>query len=151
MSSILVKITMGPDGHKVMELGVNIQMTGVMRAGIVEQLGFRKSSKKFIDGVCKALIKQIQPQLLAAIQKENHFYEHPEDIPPPPEGVKPPPLNHALLAGPEAGDVPTTSTSCASWPMGPKRICASAASPDCRREMRCGCTAAKVPYGWTSG
>ena len=105
MSSILVKITMGPDGHKVMELGVNIQMTGVMRAGIVEQLGFRKSSKKFIDGVCKALIKQIQPQLLAAIQKENHFYEHPEDIPPPPEGVKPPPLNHALLAGPEAGDV----------------------------------------------
>lgn len=98
MSNLLVKITKGPDGNKVMELGINIQMTGVMRAGIVEQLGFRKASKKFIDGVCKAMIKQIQPQLLEAIKKENHFHEHPEDIPAPPEGVKPPPLNHALLA-----------------------------------------------------
>lgn len=98
MSSILVKITKGPDGNKVMELGINIQMQGVLRNGIVEKLGFRKVTKKYIEGICKAMVKQIQPQLLAAVKQENHFYEHPEDIPPPPEGVKPPPLNHALLA-----------------------------------------------------
>lgn len=109
MSNLLIKIEKGPDGNQVVELGVNIQMTGKFRNGIVEQLGHRKMSKKFIDGVCKALVKQIQPQLLAAIKKEHHFYEHPEDIPAPPEGVKPPPLNHALLGeaeeSAESGDV----------------------------------------------
>jgi hypothetical protein len=98
MSNLLVKISKGPDGNKVLELGINIQMTGSMRNGIVEQLGFRKSSKKFIDGVCTALVKQIQPQLLEAIKQENNYFEHPESIPKPPEGVEPPPLNHALLA-----------------------------------------------------
>ena len=98
MSNILVKISKGPDSNQVVELGVNIQMTGTFRNGIVEKLGHRKMSRKFIDGVCKALVKQIQPQLLAAIKQEHHFYEHPENIPKPPEGVKPPPLNHALLA-----------------------------------------------------
>ena len=103
MSSILVKITKGPDGNEVVELGVNIQMQGVFRNGIVEQIGHRKMSKKFIEGVNKALIKQIQPQLLAAIKQEHHFYEHPEDIPPPPEGEAPP-LNHALLDKPANGE-----------------------------------------------
>lgn len=97
MSSILVKISLGPDGNQIVELGVNIQMQGVFRNGIVEKLGHRKMSKKFIDGVCTALVKQIQPQLRAAIKQEHHFYEHPEDIPPPPD-EKAPPLNHALLA-----------------------------------------------------
>lgn len=98
MSSILVKISEGPDDNQVVELGVNIQMTGTFRNGIVEQLGYRKMSKKFIEGVNKALVKQIQPQLLAAIKQEAHHQKHPETIPKPPEGVAPPPLNHALLA-----------------------------------------------------
>lgn len=97
MSNLLVKIGKGEDDNLVVELGVNIQMTGTFRNGIVEQIGHRKMSKKFIDGVCKALVKQIQPQLLTAIKQEQSYYDHPETIPAPPEGVKPPPLNHALL------------------------------------------------------
>ncbi len=116
MSNILVKISKGPDGHKVLQLGVNIQMQGTMRNGIVEHLGFRKSSRKFIGGVCKALVKQIEPQLLAAIKQENNYFEHPETIPAPPEGVDPPPLNHALLgkveeSSEEVGDPATKEDS----------------------------------------
>jgi len=98
MSNLLVKISIDPEGKKVVELGVNIQMTGTFRNGIVEHLGFRKMSRKFIAGVCKALVKQIEPQLLAAIKQEQQYQDHPETIPQPPEGVEPPPLNHALLA-----------------------------------------------------
>ena len=99
MSNILVKINEGPDGNQIVELGVSIQMTGTFRNGIVENLGHRKMSRKFIDGVCKALVQQIQPQLLAAIKQEHGYFLHPETIPKPPEGVDAPPLNHALLAG----------------------------------------------------
>jgi hypothetical protein len=103
MSSILVKITKGPDDNQVVELGVNIQMKGTFQKGIVEQLGHRKMSKKFVEGVCTAMVKQIQPQLLAAIKQEHGYFLHPETIPAPPEGVAAPPLNHALLG---KADVP---------------------------------------------
>jgi hypothetical protein len=97
MSNLLVKISKGPDDKQVVELGISIQMTGTFRNGIVEKIGHRKMSRKFIEGVCKGLVKQIQPQLLEAIKKEHEFFLHPETIPKPPEG-DPPPLNHALLA-----------------------------------------------------
>jgi hypothetical protein len=98
MSNILVKIDEGPDGNQVVNLGVNIQMTGTFKNGIVEQLGHRKMSRKFIAGVCKAMVKQIGPQLLTAIKQEHGYYLNPETIPKPPEGEAPPPINHALLA-----------------------------------------------------
>lgn len=113
MSNLLVKVGMDPNGNKVVELGVNIQMQGTFKNGIVEQIGNRKMCKKFIEGVNKAMIKQIQPQLLEAIKKEMHYQEHPEDIPKPPEGVEAPPLNHALLGSSEESpeDTPAEATT----------------------------------------
>jgi hypothetical protein len=108
MGNIIVRFEKDENGRPAVTLAVSLMMRGTFNNGTYDAMGRRQVGKKFIEGLCQELVKNVGPEIQDALKKEQHRYEHPEAYPDEkPEGeaatAESPGLNPALLGGPGGG------------------------------------------------